>query len=156
MALKVCYLLFLLFVVFVVSKMVVDSTSSRSAGNSVTPTPSSSAGNSVTASTPTPRTPEATPSRDTGVKMYYLAMGFPCAKEESTVGVLAGALVDRDEEALKGLEEQGKTLWLDEGTKFQGLDFQGLVLGYVRSGRNIGKECYLINDALTLTPPRKR
>ena len=92
---------------------------------------------------------------DDGVKVYYLTMGFPCAVDEATLGVMAGAITSKDEEALQGLQDRGLTLWLTEGTKFQGLPFpHGVVLGYVRSGRNIGKECYLMNDVCLLYTSR--
>lgn len=101
-------------------------------------------------------TAKRTPSADDGVRIYYTIMPAPCAVDRSTVGTMAGVISDRDAEGLQGLEESGKVLILAEGTKFKGLTFpDGLILGYVRSGRNIGKECYMLQELLRTGPPRK-
>ena len=103
-----------------------------------------------------PASPQWTPPADDGVKMYYTIMPAPCAVDRSTVGTMAGVISDRDAEGLQGLEENGKVLILAEGTRFEGLNFPGgLILGYVRSGRNIGKECYMLTELLRAASPRE-
>jgi hypothetical protein len=70
--------------------------------------------------------------------------------------MMGQVLLDKDLAALQGLEDSGKTLFLARGTKFEGLDFpDDLVLGYVKSGRNIGRECYIFKVCLQDNPPRK-
>jgi predicted nucleic acid-binding Zn ribbon protein len=110
---------------------------------------------------PTPDTtvtaePQRTAPPDNGIKMYYTIMPAPCAVDRSTIGTMAGVISDRDAEGLQGLEESGKVLILAEGTKFEGLPFpDGLILGYARSGRHIGKECYMLQELLQTSRPRK-
>lgn len=91
----------------------------------------------------------APPPRDYGSKMYRTVAATPCAVDHDTWKTLAQVLQERDGEALQALEEQGKILMLSGGTKFYGWsepDGDGLVYGYVKSGRNIGKACYQLKE----------
>ena len=68
--------------------------------------------------------------------------------------MMASAIRDGDSEALQGLLERGKILKLTEGTRFLVDSYEdGFAWGFVRSGRNVGEDCYVIAALLRAPEP---
>src|ERR1017187_6352515 len=90
------------------------------------------------------------------VDIRYVAMNAPCSLERSARAMMVEAVRTGDTEALAGLIERGRLARLLAGTKFEVSDpvpdDYGLVWGFVRSGREIGRDCYMVPGWLRSTP----
>lgn len=74
----------------------------------------------------------------------YTTVESPCAVDLSAYRNTVQAIRTQDHEALDGLLERGQILKLSRSTKFEVSDErEGYAWGFVRSGRHIGKDCYL-------------
>jgi hypothetical protein len=98
---------------------------------------------------PVPKT--AAPSSD--VVIRYVKMNAPCALGRSSAAAVSDAIRARDDDALQGLLERGKIVRLAAGTRFEWeSSSDGLVWGFVRSGRETGRDCYILPGLLQETP----
>src|SRR5689334_19147235 len=88
-------------------------------------------------------------------KFQYVKIQSPCAVDRDTKRLVARAILDRDTEALTGLVERGKVLVLERGVRFEPVvpEKDGFVWGWVRSGRQVGRDCYMVETFLQDNPP---
>jgi hypothetical protein len=88
--------------------------------------------------------------------ILYTSIAAPCAVDEESAHSTIAAIRDKDMEAIDGLKERGKVLALSVGTKFEpsGSAPEGFAWGFVRSGRNVGRDCFIPEAWLQTTPPR--
>ena len=66
--------------------------------------------------------------------------------DRTAAGNMVQALRDGDIPAIAGLVERGKVVILPEGTRFavSSDEPNGLLWGFIRSGRNAGQDCYVV------------
>src|ERR1041385_7422835 len=76
--------------------------------------------------------------------MYTVAVQTPCALDRDARNAIGGAIASTDEEPILGLIERGKAVLLPKGTRFElSSDEDFWAWGFVRSGRQVGRDCYL-------------
>ena len=76
--------------------------------------------------------------------IYQVAVQTPCALDRDARNAIGGAIASGDEEAILGLIERGKAVLLPKGTRFElSSDEDFWAWGFVRSGRQVGRDCYL-------------
>ena len=68
-----------------------------------------------------------------------------CAPSHDDAILMVDRIQARDGDAIEGLIERGKLLQLKDGTAFEVNDYKtaGFAWGFVRSGRELGKDCYI-------------
>ena len=78
--------------------------------------------------------------------IYQATTAAPCALDRTAAGNMVQALRDGDIPAIAGLVERGKVVILPEGTRFavNSDEPNGLLWGFIRSGRNAGQDCYVV------------
>src|SRR4051794_36502671 len=96
----------------------------------------------------------AAPPRDSSVPklpdgIYYTTIDAPCALNADALSSLTAAIRDQDQAAIKGLVDRGKLLALAKGTRFEASsDEAPWEWGFVRSGRETGRTCYILRFIL--------
>jgi hypothetical protein len=91
------------------------------------------------------------PLAHTGIR--YLTVTAPCAVDRGALGSIVTAIRERDQEAVIGLIQRDKAYSLAKGVKFDvSTDSEGVSWGFVRSGRNIGENCYVLTGFLADFP----
>lgn len=96
-----------------------------------------------------PASPSAPPERPQPA-IRYVSVDSLCAIDKEAKLALARAIVDGDTEAMRGLLERGKAIGLRKGTKFDDEVSQkdGFTWGWVKSGRQTGRDCYIPESVL--------
>ena len=84
----------------------------------------------------------------------YVRLQAPCAVDSDAIVQVSGALKSREADALlQGLFESGKVVALEPGAKFEVIaERNGYSQGLVRSGREIGRDCYTLTRFLRDAP----
>jgi hypothetical protein len=92
--------------------------------------------------------PPTAPTGPIGIR--YLAVNATCAPSQSAAYSMIRALREKDMEAIQGLMDRGKIFMLTVGTRFEVSDYRtaGFAWGFVRSGHEVGRDCYLPTVAL--------
>ena len=89
----------------------------------------------------------------TGIQ--YVKSNAVCATDHDAKPLILRAYVTRDDQALLGLVERDKALLLMKGTRFDvsSSDGDGFLFGFVRSGRQVGRDCSIMPAFLQDQPP---
>ena len=92
--------------------------------------------------------PTPVPAGPTGIR--YLAIDATCAPSKSAASDMLRAVREKDLEAIQGLIDRGQIFAVTAGTRFEVSDYRTapFAWGFVRSGRETGRDCYLPSMAL--------
>lgn len=88
----------------------------------------------------------------------YVKFDTVCAVDRYAESSIARAYTTKDEQALLGLVQREKAIYLTKGTRFDvsSSDGNGFVFGFVRSGREIGRDCAIPQAFLQDEPTPKQ
>jgi hypothetical protein len=93
---------------------------------------------------------EASVSAPSPTGIQYVKHNLPCALDKDAKPSILRAIITQDNEALAGLVERGKAIMLAQGTRFDAAvpEGDGFVWGHVRTGRQMGRDCSIMQAFL--------
>ncbi len=93
---------------------------------------------------------QITPAPYEPIGVRYLEIDSPCAPSRSDAVTMLNAVRENDSQAVQVLTEDGKIFMLAAKTRFEVSNYgtPGFAWGFVRSGRQIGRDCYIPTAAL--------
>jgi hypothetical protein len=100
--------------------------------------------------------PTETVTAPSPIGIQYVKLNAVCATDLDAKPLIRQAYVTQDNDALVGLVQRDKAILLMKGTRFDASvpDGDGFVFGFVRSGRQIGRDCSIMLAFLQDQPAR--